>query len=85
MVSPLKSLIANQIAEAEELSSYLGTKACSLDNCSDIESVKANGYNIILGIPEKWLLSSVKDFISTSFMRKNVVCVVVDEAHKISW
>lgn len=85
VVCPLQSLIHNQIAEAEELSSYLGIKACSLDTCSDVESMKLNGYNIVFGIPEKWLSSSVKDFLSTSFLRRNVVCVVVDEAHKISW
>ncbi len=85
VISPLQSLIRNQISEADELTSYLGIKACSLDTCSDVESLKSAGYNIILGIPEKWLSSSVKDFVSSSFLRKNVVCVVVDEAHKISW
>jgi len=85
VISPIKSLIRNQITEAEELGSYLGMKACSLDSCSDVETLKLNSYNIVLGIPEKWLSSTVKDFLSSSYLRKNVVCVVVDEAHKISW
>jgi len=37
--------------------------------------------------PEAWLDSDDrwKNMLSSHFFRKNVKCIVVDEAHKVSW
>lgn len=86
VVSPLKSLINDQIIEANELQSSLGIKACSLDSDDlNVEKIKSENYNIIFGIPELWLTTLVKELLSSKIFQRNVVCVVVDEAHKVAW
>ena len=44
VISPLKSLIKDQIAEIDELQSFLGIKACSLDDDLSIEKIKSKNY-----------------------------------------
>lgn len=85
VVSPLKALIRNQLDEVKELECYFKIKGCSLDDHSTVESIKSGKFNIIFGIPEVWLSPTIKELLSSSFFRKNLVCVVVDEAHKVSW
>ena len=85
VVSPLKSLIRNQIDEVKELETYFGIKGCSLDDHFTVDSIKSGGFNMIFGIPEMWLSGSVKEMLSSKFFRRNLVCVVVDEAHKVAW
>ena len=85
IISSLKSLIRDQIIEANKLYSSLGIKACSLGDGLDVESIKSGSFNLIFGIPESWLSTSSKNLLSSKFFRRNVVCVVVDEAHKVAW
>jgi len=85
VVSPLKSLIVDQVARANELNDSLGILACSLDDKLDIDSLKSRKFNIIFGIPEAWLLNSSKTILTSKYFRRNIVCIVVDEAHKVAW
>ena len=85
VITPLKSLIRNQLDEIKELETYLQIKACSLDNHNTVDSIKSGGFNIIFGIPELWLSPPVKEMLASSYFRRNLVCVVVDEAHKVAW
>ena len=50
-----------------------------------IETAAKINFNMIFGIPEMWLSGSVKEMLSSKFFRRNLVCVVVDEAHKVAW
>ncbi|XP_066919716.1 ATP-dependent DNA helicase RecQ-like [Clytia hemisphaerica] len=85
IISPLKALIKNQLDEVKELETYFKIKGCSLDDHNNVESIKTGGFNLIFGIPEVWLSSPVKEILASSYFRRNLVCVVVDEAHKVSW
>ncbi|XP_066914592.1 ATP-dependent DNA helicase Q5-like [Clytia hemisphaerica] len=77
VVSPLIALIKDQIHEAN--SSPLGLKACAVQ-----EDMK--GFNMIFGTPETWLKNSTaQKFLKSAFTKKNLVCMVVDEVHKVSW
>ena len=66
--------------------SSLGLKACSLSSGS-FEEILEGKFNIIIDTPESWLNDSrwKSKVLSSAYFRRNVVCVVVDEAHKVSW
>ncbi|XP_066919321.1 bifunctional 3'-5' exonuclease/ATP-dependent helicase WRN-like [Clytia hemisphaerica] len=85
VISPLKSLIRNQLDEIKELETFLQIKGCSLDSHNTVDSIKGGGFNLIFGIPELWLSTPVKEMLASSYFRRNLVCVVVDEAHKVAW
>ncbi|XP_066912822.1 uncharacterized protein [Clytia hemisphaerica] len=77
VVSPLVALIKDQIYEAN--SSPLGLKACAIQ-----EDMK--GFNMIFGTPETWLQNKqAQKFLKSSLVKKNLVCLVVDEVHKVTW
>ena len=71
VVSPLKSLIKDQVCEAKQLSSSLGINACDLDdiNTNRLKAGKS-GFNIIFAIPEVWLQVSSKDLLSSKYFRR---------------
>lgn len=77
VVSPLVALIKDQIHEASI--SPLDLKACVIK-----EDMK--GFNMVYGTPENWLQNnSAQKFLKSSFAKKNLVCLVVDEVHKVTW
>ena len=72
MVSPLVALIKDQIHEANN--SLLNLKACTIQE----ENMK--NYKMIFGTPENLLqISTALKFLKSTFARKNLVCLVVDE------
>lgn len=58
---------------------------CSLQNVS-AEDLSFKRYNLIIDTPEAWLNDTRwRNILSSNFFRKNVVCIAVDEAHKVVW
>ncbi|XP_057315414.1 ATP-dependent DNA helicase RecQ-like [Hydractinia symbiolongicarpus] len=84
VVSPLNSLIQDQVSSANSLSA-LGLKASKLD-CNDYGDIISGNFNILIGTPESWLNNARwRQFLSSKFVLDNAVCLVVDEVHKVSW
>lgn len=81
VVSPLLSLIDNQVASSTGKFGLLPT-ALNDNLYSDIAQGK---FNLIFGTPESWLSKRWRDMLSSSFFNKNVVCLVVDEVHLVTW
>ena len=80
VVSPLVALINDQVSNANK--SPFELKATTVGE----GDVKMENFNIIFGTPEAWLNNSKsKDLLSSPFMIENLVCLVVDEVHKVSW
>ena len=85
VVAPYRSLIQDQIAEALKHNESLGLSPCSLQNVSP-EELCCDKFNLIIDTPESWLDDSRwRNVLSSTFFRKNLICIVVDEAHKVSW
>ena len=82
VVSPLLSLIADQIAAANR--SPFGLKACSVTDLDEKEKEKEN-FNMFVGTPEAWLSNKGKQFLSSNFVLSNAISIVVDEVHKVTW
>ncbi|XP_066935152.1 ATP-dependent helicase wrn-1-like [Clytia hemisphaerica] len=86
VIAPLESIIKDQIDAANKLFSSLGTRACRVDSSSaNVKSIQEEGYNILIGTPESWLESDAKDLLSSTHFQKHLKCIVIDEAHLVSW
>ena len=83
VLSPLKSLIATQVADANRRSS-IGLKAIDLAEATT-KNILGDKINIICGTPERWLDQGGKNILKISEVRLNLVAVVIDEVHKVSW
>ena len=84
VISPLKSLIKDQISAANKMTS-LSLLATDL-NITKLKDISTGHFNVIVDTPEAWLDDDRwKAVLSSHYFRKNVVCVVIDEAHKVSW
>jgi Superfamily II DNA helicase len=81
VLSPLIALIKDQVDAANRLK-VIGLSACSLDSVTLKDVSK---YNIFCGTPEAWLDVPGQSVLHSPFIRKNLICIVVDEAHKVSW
>ncbi|XP_066924465.1 uncharacterized protein, partial [Clytia hemisphaerica] len=81
VISPLVALIKDQIYEANQ--SPLNLKPCA---AQEHQSEALKQYNIIFGTPEIWLNhnSSAQKFLKSTFAKKNLMCLVVDEVHKVT-
>ncbi|XP_066916114.1 ATP-dependent DNA helicase RecQ-like [Clytia hemisphaerica] len=84
VIVPLESIIKDQISSANKLSSSLGIKACRIDS-TDLSTILNENYNILIGTPEQWLDSDAKEIILCSHFKQNLKCLVIDEAHLVSW
>ncbi|XP_066934421.1 uncharacterized protein [Clytia hemisphaerica] len=84
VIVPLESIIKDQISSANKITSSLSIKACRIDN-TDLRAIQNDGYNIIIGTPEQWLDSDAEEVISSPHFKRNLKCMVVDEAHLVSW
>ena len=63
----------------------LSLKATDL-GMEKFKPISTGQYNVIVDTPEAWLDDDRwKAVLSSHIFRKNVVCVVIDEAHKVSW
>eukprot|EP00111_Clytia_hemisphaerica_P009033 TCONS_00026467-protein len=84
VIAPLESIIKDQIDSANKLFMPLGIRACRIDS-ANLNAVKDEGVNILIGTPEAWLESDAKELLSLSYFQKPLKCLVVDEAHLVSW
>ena len=84
VLSPLLSLIEDQVANANSVE-FLGLNACAL-SYEKYEDICSGKYNLIFGTPEAWINNSKwRNFLSSPLMVHNLVCIVVDEVHKVTW
>ena len=73
----------NQVKEANE--SALDISAKRLEECTIVD-VDAGQHNLLFGSPETWLDNKTwRDMLSSSVYKKNVVAIVIDEAHLVTW
>lgn len=84
VISPLKALIKEQVDAANRMVS-LSLRETDL-NIEKFKEISNGQFNVIVDTSEAWLDNERwKTVLSSHVFRKNVVCVVVDEAHKVSW
>ena len=84
VISPLMALIKDQVDAANKMVS-LSLRATDL-NIEKFKQISNGQFNVIVDTPEAWLDDERWKAVLLSHMfRKNVVCIVVDEAHKVSW
>ena len=84
VVSPLVSLINDQVTAANNMSG-LGLMATSLD-IKKYDDIIAGKYNILFGTPESWIQNKRwRELLASKYFVKNVICLVIDEVHKVSW
>ena len=86
VISPLVALITDQVSSAQKMAPLkLAPVALKLDNFMEVLSGEGE-CNLIFGTPEIWLDARVKEcLLGSKYVRENVKCIVVDEAHKVSW
>lgn len=84
VIVPLISIIADQVDAANKLNTSLGLNACKL-SLTEYDNISNGKYNIIVGTPESWLNPQWENVLSSTFFRKNLKCIVVDEVHQVSW
>ncbi|XP_066918133.1 probable ATP-dependent DNA helicase RecS [Clytia hemisphaerica] len=87
VISSLQALIADQVKSANKMKDSLGLNACSLSSSSKMDKVLSGEFNIIVDSPELWMgdPKTRKAMLSSPVFTKNLICIVVDEAHKVSW
>ena len=83
VISPLLSLIKNQVFSASK-HPFLNLRPCSLNDVT-FKDVHDGKYNIMFSTPETFLSQKWRELFSSSFLDKNLVCLVVDEVHLVSW
>ncbi len=83
VISPYVALMQNQVDEANQLS-YLELNPCVLD-VKKIKDIKSGKFNLIFGTPESWISDKWLEVLGSNFMLDNLVCIVVDEVHKVTW
>jgi len=85
VISPLRSLIQDQISAASKLSNCLDLFPSSLESIST-EQLCSGKINLVIDTPEAWLNDpNWCNALSSKFVRDNLTCIVVDEAHLVSW
>ena len=84
VISPLKSLIQDQLSAASNLK-CIGLLPSSLSNIKPEELITGKK-NLLIDTPEAWLDDQQWcNLLSTKFCRNNLICIVIDEAHLVSW
>ena len=85
VISPLVALINDQVHSCNSLTN-LGLRASSLDTANYYDIAKGK-FNVLYGTPESWLQNKKwKDLLSMEIFVKIMVCLVIDEVHKVpSW
>ena len=85
VISPLVALMQNQVEESNKLS-YLGLKSSILDITLMKEIKSGSGkFNLLFGTPESWISDKWREVLGSTFMLDNLICIVVDEVHKVTW
>ena len=85
VLSPLTSLISNQVSSANKLPHGLGISAAAID-LNNFDGIKSGKYNLLFGTPESFItVQKWRDMLCTEYFATNVVCIVVDEVHKVCW
>ena len=84
VISPLLSLIESTVKSCNDHTEY-GLKAVALDS-QKYKAIAKGEYNVVIGTPEAFIQQKRwREMLSTTFYVKNTVCLVVDEAHKVTW
>ncbi|XP_066916659.1 probable ATP-dependent DNA helicase RecS [Clytia hemisphaerica] len=84
VISPLVALIKDQVQSCNT-NQTLGLKASSLE-FSKISQISKGEFNILFGTPESFVQQKHwRDMLGSTYFIKNLVCLVVDEAHKVVW
>ena len=86
IVSPLISLMMDQVEEAHS-KPYLNLSAVRLDCSNTVKNEIFEGkHNLVFGSPESWLNNKQwRELLSSKMFVRNVVCLVIDEVHKVNW
>ena len=82
VVSPLVALMQDQV---ESANSMLGLKLNAIIMKPGLSDDELIGHNLLIGSPEIWLEKRCRNFLASKHVRKNAVCLVVDEVHKVTW
>ena len=84
ILSPLAPLIDDQVKSANAME-YLGLTACAISH-ANFSDVSGGKFNLLFGTPESWIDNfKWREFIGSNLMVENLVCIVVDEVHKVTW
>ena len=85
IISPLVSLIEDQVISSNSMPSSLGLSASKLD-VKYFKEICEGKFNLLFGTPESWLNNTKwREMLSSRLFIQNLVCLVVDEVHKVSW
>ena len=85
IISPLVALMIDQVEEANSKTG-LGLSAVRLEGSTSYNDVSSGAFNLIFGSPESWLCTKRwRDMLSSKLFTTNLVCIVVDEVHKVTW
>ncbi|XP_066928105.1 uncharacterized protein [Clytia hemisphaerica] len=85
VLSPLLSLISDQVNSAKKLPEVLSLKPTTLD-FEKYSEIASGQYNLLIGTPESFLnVKKWRDMLSSETFAERTVCLVVDEVHKVTW
>ena len=85
ILSPLLSLISDQVKSSKTLPESLGVKAAALD-LKIYSQISSGDYNLLFGTPESFLnVTKWRDMLASEYFAEKTVCIVVDEVHKVRW
>ena len=85
VISPLLALMDDQILQVNAMTG-LGVSAVRIQGCVEVEQILSGSFNLIFGSPEAWINDKKwNDVLSSKIFHQNVVCLVVDEVHKVTW
>lgn len=84
ILSPIVSLIDDKVQSATKMIG-LDLKASAI-NRVNFNDVSSGEYNLLFGTPESWIDNlKWREFMGSTLLIENLVCIVVDEVRKVTW